>query len=93
MTVVMDNRPFPELRRIIREANDSRIWSHAEWVSARFALAPPAGPARRGGVGARGGRGGGAGKLLGRWRRAGEWARTSHSVLTVVFVLRSVLGL
>lgn len=28
----MDNRPFPELRRIVRDINDSRIWVQAEWV-------------------------------------------------------------
>jgi hypothetical protein len=31
--MVMDNRPFPELRRIVRDLNDSRIWVYAEWVS------------------------------------------------------------
>lgn len=36
LLIVMDNRPFPELRKIVREANDSRIWVHAEWVSGRW---------------------------------------------------------
>ncbi len=33
LLLVMDNRPFPELRRIMRDINDSRIWVQAEWVS------------------------------------------------------------
>ncbi|KAG2435072.1 hypothetical protein HXX76_007159 [Chlamydomonas incerta] len=33
----MDNRPFPELRKIVREANDSRIWVHAEWINYKYA--------------------------------------------------------
>ncbi|PNH00307.1 hypothetical protein TSOC_013878 [Tetrabaena socialis] len=36
MLVVMDNRPFPELRRIVRQLNDSRIWVHAEWVNYKY---------------------------------------------------------
>lgn len=32
---MLDNRPFPELRKIVRELNDPRIWVHAEWVRAR----------------------------------------------------------
>ncbi|KAG2428579.1 hypothetical protein HYH02_014281 [Chlamydomonas schloesseri] len=37
LLIVMDNRPFPELRKIVREANDSRIWVHAEWINYKYA--------------------------------------------------------
>ncbi|KAG2500986.1 hypothetical protein HYH03_000808 [Edaphochlamys debaryana] len=37
MLLVMDNRPFPELRKIVREVNDSRIWVHSEWISYKYA--------------------------------------------------------
>ncbi|EFJ52303.1 hypothetical protein VOLCADRAFT_102964 [Volvox carteri f. nagariensis] len=36
LLVVMDNRPFPELRRIVRELNDSRIWVQAEWINFKY---------------------------------------------------------
>ncbi|KXZ44304.1 hypothetical protein GPECTOR_69g397 [Gonium pectorale] len=36
MLVVMDNRPFPELRRIVRDLNDSRVWVHAEWINYKY---------------------------------------------------------
>jgi hypothetical protein len=29
----MDNRPFPDLRHIVRDADDERIQVYAEWVS------------------------------------------------------------
>lgn len=29
----MDNRPFPDLRHIVRDAADERIQVFAEWVS------------------------------------------------------------
>ncbi|KAF6263567.1 hypothetical protein COO60DRAFT_1282230 [Scenedesmus sp. NREL 46B-D3] len=32
---VMDNRPFPDLRHIVRDAADDRIDVFAEWISAR----------------------------------------------------------
>lgn len=35
LMVVMDNRPFPELRQIVRNMSDDRIWVYAEWVSPR----------------------------------------------------------
>lgn len=38
----MDNRPFPELRTIIRELADERIWAYAEWVSSQAARQGPA---------------------------------------------------
>lgn len=31
----MDNRPFPDLRHIVRDADDERIQVFAEWISAR----------------------------------------------------------
>ncbi|GIL45617.1 hypothetical protein Vafri_2819 [Volvox africanus] len=36
LLIVMDNRPFPELRRIVREINDSRIWVQAEWINFKY---------------------------------------------------------
>ena len=33
LLIVLDNRPFYELHRIIREFKDERIWAQAEWVS------------------------------------------------------------
>lgn len=33
MLIVMDNRPFPDLRHIVRDAADERIEVFAEWVS------------------------------------------------------------
>jgi len=35
LLLVMDNRPFPDLRHIVRDANDDRIQVFAEWVSLR----------------------------------------------------------
>lgn len=35
----MDNRPFPDLRHIVRDAADDRIDVFAEWVSSNAALA------------------------------------------------------
>lgn len=37
LLLVLDNRPFPELRKIVRELNDPRIWVHAEWVNYKYA--------------------------------------------------------
>ncbi|GFR42383.1 hypothetical protein Agub_g3254 [Astrephomene gubernaculifera] len=36
LLVVMDNRPFPDLHRILRELNDSRIWVQAEWINYKY---------------------------------------------------------
>jgi hypothetical protein len=33
----MDNRPFPDLRHIVRDAADDRIEVFAEWVSSNVA--------------------------------------------------------
>lgn len=33
--LVLDNRPFPDLRQIVRDAADERIRVIAEWVSVR----------------------------------------------------------
>jgi hypothetical protein len=35
LLLVMDNRPFPDLRHIVRDADDERIQVFAEWVSIR----------------------------------------------------------
>lgn len=33
MLLVLDNRPFAELRETVRNTQDDRIWVYAEWVS------------------------------------------------------------
>lgn len=35
LLLVMDNRPFPDLRHIVRDADDERVQVFAEWISAR----------------------------------------------------------
>lgn len=32
LLLVMDNRPFPDLRHIVRDADDARVQVFAEWV-------------------------------------------------------------
>ena len=32
--IVLDNRAFPDLRYIVRDLKDDRVWVYAEWVSA-----------------------------------------------------------
>eukprot|EP00878_Enallax_costatus_P036477 GHUV01040967.1.p1 GENE.GHUV01040967.1~~GHUV01040967.1.p1 ORF type:complete len:318 (+),score=72.11 GHUV01040967.1:2345-3298(+) len=41
MLMVMDNRPFPDLRHIVRDVADERIEVYSEWISARH---PPKTP-------------------------------------------------
>eukprot|EP00775_Hariotina_reticulata_P012502 gene12502-12637_t len=36
MLLVMDNRPFPDLRHIVRDGADERIQVFAEWISAHY---------------------------------------------------------
>lgn len=36
LLLVMDNRPFPDLRHIVRDAADERVHVFAEWISARY---------------------------------------------------------
>lgn len=36
LLLVMDNRPFPDLRHIVRDADDERIQVFAEWVSSQL---------------------------------------------------------
>lgn len=31
--MVADNRQFPDLRRIVADTKDDRVWIFAEWVS------------------------------------------------------------
>lgn len=35
LLVVMDQQPFTDLREILREFDDSRIWVYADWVRTR----------------------------------------------------------
>ncbi|KAF8065512.1 EXOSC8 [Scenedesmus sp. PABB004] len=43
LLLVLDNRPFPDLRHIVRDAADERIDVFAEWISARYAPKTPDG--------------------------------------------------
>ncbi len=33
---MMDNRPFPDLRSIVRNSNESRVHVYAEWISYKY---------------------------------------------------------
>uniref|UniRef100_A0A383WPA8 Uncharacterized protein n=1 Tax=Tetradesmus obliquus TaxID=3088 RepID=A0A383WPA8_TETOB len=43
LLLVMDNRPFPDLRHIVRDAADDRIDVFAEWISAKYQPKTPDG--------------------------------------------------
>ncbi len=36
LLLVMDNRPFPDLRTLVRQANESRVSVYAEWISYKY---------------------------------------------------------
>ncbi|MEW5310668.1 MAG: hypothetical protein WDW38_002444 [Sanguina aurantia] len=37
MLLVLDNRPFADLRETVRNAHDDRVWVYAEWINYQYA--------------------------------------------------------